>query len=138
MAISERGLCPTSFQSAKVFHRVQCVEVIDACVTAIQQHFDQETYSVLTNIETMLINAANRHTFELNDTVKCLYKDDLDFDQLSAELKLLEGIVSHQLPEVKMATSIDTITSIFPTEETNIVQIILAVSDFCKFAFLLQ
>ena len=86
----------------------------------------------------MLINAANGHTFELNDTVKCLYKDDLDFDQLSAELKLLEGIVSHQLPEVKMATSIDTITSIFPTEETNIVQIILAVSDFCKFAFLLQ
>ena len=107
-------------------------------MTAVQQCFDQETYSVLTNIETMLINAANGRTFELNDTVKRLYKDDLDFDQLSAELKLLEGIVLHRLPEVKMATSIDTITSIFSTKEANIAQIILAVPDFCKFALLLQ
>ena len=46
-----------------------------------------------------------------------LYKDDLDFDQLNAELMLLEGIISQRLPEVKTVASIDTITSIFSTED---------------------
>ena len=53
------------FHSAKEFHRAQCVEAIDACMAALQERFDQEIYSVLMNIETVLINAANGHTFEL-------------------------------------------------------------------------
>ena len=41
-------------------------------MTALQERFDQQTYSVLTNIGTVLINAANGRTFELNDAVKRL------------------------------------------------------------------
>jgi hypothetical protein len=78
-------------------------------MTALQEGFDQEIYSVLVNIETVLINAANGRTFELNDAVKRLYKDDLDFDHLNGELTLLEGIISQRFPEVKTVTSIDTI-----------------------------
>ena len=51
------------FQFAKEFHRAQCVEAIDACMAAIQERFDQEIYSVLMNIETVLINAANGHIY---------------------------------------------------------------------------
>jgi hypothetical protein len=50
------------FLPAKEFHRAQCVEAIDACMAALQERFDQEIYSVLMNIETMLINAANGRT----------------------------------------------------------------------------
>ena len=46
----------------------------------------------------MLINTSNGCAFELNDAVKRLYKDDLDFDQLNAELMLLEGIISQRPP----------------------------------------
>jgi hypothetical protein len=67
--------------------------------------------------------------FELNDAVKRLYKDDLDFDQLKAELKLLDGMISQRLPEVKKVTSIDTITPIFSTEETGSSQIVMAMSN---------
>ena len=78
-------------------------------MAALKERFDQEIYSVLMNIETVLINASNGCAFELNDAVKRLYKDDLDFDQLKAELMLLEGIISQRLPEVKTGTSVDTI-----------------------------
>ena len=61
-------------------------------MAALKERFDQEIYSVLMKIETVLINASNGCVFELNDAVKRLYKDDLDFDQLKAELMLLEGI----------------------------------------------
>ena len=120
------------FQSSKEFHRVQCVEAIDTCMAALEERFDQEIYSVLTNIETVLINAANGRPFELNEAVESLYKDDLDFDQLNAELKILEGIISQRLPEVKTVTSIDTITSIFSTEETHSVQIIMALTNVVR------
>jgi hypothetical protein len=72
------------------------------------------------------------YTFELNDAVKRLYEDDLDFDQLKAELKLLEGIIFQRLPEVKKVTSIDTITSIFSTEETDSSQILMAMSNVVR------
>jgi hypothetical protein len=123
------------FQSPKEFHRAQTFETIDACMTALQEGFDQEIYSVLVNIETVLINAANGRTFELNDAVKRLYKDDLDFDQLNGELTLLEGIISQRFPEVKTVTSIDTITSVFSTEETDssqYSQIIIAMSNVVR------
>ena len=98
------------FQSAKDFHQAQYVEAVDPCMTALKERFDQEIYSVLMNIEAVLINASNGCAFELNDAVKRLYKAVLDFDQLKAELMLLEGIISQRLPEVKTVTSIDTIT----------------------------
>lgn len=120
------------FQTAKDAHRAQYVEAIDACLASLQERFDQKTYSVLMNIETVLINAANGRKFELNDEVEHLYENDLDFDQLKAELKLLEGIISQRLPEVKKVTSIDTITSIFSTEENNSSQIVMAMSNVVR------
>ena len=120
------------FQSAKDLHRAQYVEAVDSCMAALKERFDEEIYSVLMNIETVLINASNGCAFELNDAVKRLYKDDLDFDQLKAELMLLEGIISQRLPEVKTVTSIDTITSIFSTEETDSSQIVMAMSNVVR------
>ena len=101
-------------------------------MAALKERFDQEIYSVLMNIEAVLINASNGCAFELNDVVKRLYKDDLDFDQLKAELTLLEEIISQRLPEVKTVTSIDTIISIFSTEETDSSQIVMAMSNVVR------
>lgn len=69
------------------------------------------------NIETALINSANGEKFEFDDIVKRLYKEDLDFEQLEAQLKLLTGIISQRRPEVKKVTSINTIVSLFNPEE---------------------
>ncbi|XP_046862561.1 zinc finger MYM-type protein 1-like [Xenia sp. Carnegie-2017] len=80
------------FQTAKDAYHGQYVEAIDACLASLQEHFDQKTYSVLMNIDTVLINAANGRKFELNDEVEHLYENDLDFDQLNADLKLLEEL----------------------------------------------
>ena len=100
-------------------------------MAALKERLDQEIYSVLMNIEAVLINASNGCVFELNDAVKRLCKDDLDFDQLKAELMLLEGIISQRLPEVKMVTSIDTTTSIFSTEEADS-QIVMAMFNVVR------
>ena len=67
------------FQSLEDYHCAQYVEAIDASMMALNERFDQEIYSVLMNIETVLINAVNSQKFEFNGTVKRLYKDDLDF-----------------------------------------------------------
>ena len=119
-------------QSAKDLHRAEYVEAVDSCMAALKERFDQEIYSVLMNIEAVLINALNGCAFELNDAVKRLYKDDLDFDQLKAELMVLEGIISQRLPEVKTVTLIDTMTSIFSTEETDSSQIVMAMSNVVR------
>ena len=67
----QQGVCDEHhFQFSKEFHRVQCVEAIDTCMAAMEERFDQEMYSVLTNIETVLINAANGRPFELNEAVE--------------------------------------------------------------------
>jgi hypothetical protein len=75
---------------AEYFYSVQCTEAIDACLLVLNERFDEETCSVLSNVETVLINAANGQEFYLNDVIKHLYKDDCDFEQLENELNLLK------------------------------------------------
>lgn len=105
------------FQSVEDLYRVQCSEAIDVCLLAINERFDQQAFSVLSNVETALISAANGLDYDLNDVVTKLYKDDCDFEQLIIELNLLKGVINQRLPEVKKVTSIDTITSLFCTDE---------------------
>ena len=43
-------------------------------MAALKERFDQEIYSVLMNIEAVLINASNGCAFELNDAVNAFTK----------------------------------------------------------------
>ena len=53
---------------------------------------------------------------------------DIDFEQLDGGLKLLKGIIKQHVPEVKKVTSVDTITSLFCSDEA-MVQMNLVLSN---------
>ena len=52
------------FQTAEDSHRVQCIEAIDTCLASLDEQFDQEAFSVLSKIETVLLAAANGLDFD--------------------------------------------------------------------------
>ena len=118
------------FRTAEDSHRVQYVEAIDTCLASLDERFDQEAFSVLSKIETVLIAAANGLDFDHRniEKLKGLYRVDIDFEQLHGALKLLKGIIKQRLPEVKKVTSVDTITSLFCSDEA-MVQMNLVLSN---------
>ena len=120
-------------RAAEDVHRVQSVGAIDACLVSLNERFDQETFLVLSKIETVLIAAANGMDFDLGNInqLKDIYAVDVDFENLHGELKLLNGIIKQRLPEVKKVTSVDTITSLFCNDEVT-VQMNLALSNVLR------
>ena len=100
------------------------------CLVGLNEWFHQEAFSVLSNVETALINVVNSLDFDFNNVVKHIYKDNFDLEQLKIKLKLLKGIINHPLPEVKV-TLIDTITSLFSTDQ-EVSQVNLALSNVVR------
>lgn len=60
------------FEPTKDLYRVQCSEEINASLLALNERFDQQACSVLSNVETVLLSAANGLDFYLNDEVMVL------------------------------------------------------------------
>ncbi|CAB4021664.1 Hypothetical predicted protein [Paramuricea clavata] len=100
------------FESEKSMFRAQYFEAIDACLSELNRRFDEKSYEPLRQIEDAFLNAANREPFEFNDTLRKTYSNRIDFDQVTAELKLLPSLMRQCLPDVKRATSLDTVISV--------------------------
>lgn len=99
------------FDSAKSMFRAQYFEAIDACLAELNRRFDERSYAPLQHLEDVFLNAANMQPFEFNDDVRKTYGNEIDFDQVTAELKLLPSVIKQCLPEVKQVTSMDTVFS---------------------------
>ena len=81
-------------------------EVLDLAITGISDRFNQPGYSIYSNLENLLVSAANNQTYNDQFTdVVAFYGDDFDSSQLSVQLQNLEHFfrecwkgVSAQLP----------------------------------------
>ena len=95
------------FESEKSMFCTQYFEAIDACLSELNRRFDEESYALLRQIEIAFLNAANQEPIEFSNTLRKVYSNKIDFDQVIAELKLLHSLMKQCLPDVKRATSLD-------------------------------
>ena len=109
------------FESEKSMFRAQYFEAIDACLSELSRRFDEKSYALLRQIEVAFLNAANREPFEFNDTLRKTYSNRIDFDQVIAELKLLPGLLRQCLPDIKRATSLDTVISVVNNGQNRLI-----------------
>ena len=81
---------PEFHDSPMLYFRQHYYEAIDLIVSCISERFDQPDYRIYCQLELLLLKACQRKDFtsELN-AVCAFFKDDLDKDQLQAQLLTL-------------------------------------------------
>uniref|UniRef100_A0A1X7V7W0 Uncharacterized protein n=1 Tax=Amphimedon queenslandica TaxID=400682 RepID=A0A1X7V7W0_AMPQE len=78
--------------SPKELYRQQYYEVIDLLVNEIDRRFDQETFSILQEMETLVIQSCNNKKPTPSSRFSSMYNDD--FHQLSHQLEMLQDLVT--------------------------------------------
>ena len=105
-------------------------EALDLLVCGIKGRFDQPGYKLYSNLETLLVNAANNEKFDEEfKFVVDFYKDDFDADQLRMQLDILSANFPHE--------SVHNLHDVMPyLKEISPVQRSL-MSEVCKLASLI-
>lgn len=76
--------------SVKEYYRPQYFEAFDLIVGCIKDRFDQPGYKVYSKLEKLLLNAANKHTFDSEfDEITSLYGSDFNPPVLKTQLQIL-------------------------------------------------
>ena len=103
------------FESAKDYYRQKYFEVLDIVVNEIQRRFDQNDFCVASDMEQMVINAANGDVNTIPETVRDMYSKDLDIPRLSTHLSMLPDIVkgynSVSASPLQQVTKVQTVCS---------------------------
>ena len=113
------GAANHHFHCPEDFFRQQYFEVIDLLMNEITQRFSQPTFSILQEIEKMVINSCNGKMHAMSTDFKELYADCLDISKLKVQLTLLPdvlktGNVEHEMG-IKTVTTINTVCQLFET-----------------------
>ena len=107
------------FQSPEDFFRKQYYEVLDLLVNEITQRFNQPAFSVLQEIERMIIHSCNGKTHVMSSNFDLLYADCLDIPKLKSQLSLLPDVLKTGNTDYKMGikkvTTLSTICQLFET-----------------------
>ena len=84
-----RTLCPTRW-TVRDFYRQHYFECLDLIINNIKDRFDQPGFSVLSNLEDILLKAAWNEDYATElEFVLSMYKDDFDASKLKTQLELL-------------------------------------------------
>jgi hypothetical protein len=100
---------------------------IDSVTGLLENRFQQEGFLLLRKIEQMLLNAANSKEISIPDDIKRIYGNDIDFDKLSLQLRLLSDAIKAVPVEglfITQVTKIQTICTIF--EEQSALKLMLS------------
>ena len=81
------------FESPEDFFRRQYYEVLDLFVSEITQHFNQPAFSILQEIERMIIDSCNGKTHVISSNFEVLYADCLEIPKLKSQLSLLPDVL---------------------------------------------
>ena len=108
-----------NFQSPEDFFRQQYFEVLDLLVSEITQRFNQPTFSILQEMERMIIDSCNGKTHAISSNFEGLYADCLDIPKLKTQLSLLPDVLKTGNADyemgIKKVTTISTICQLFET-----------------------
>ncbi|CAB4006156.1 zinc finger MYM-type 1-like [Paramuricea clavata] len=109
------------FGSPKAFHRQQYFEVLDLVYPDLVRRFDQKSFTLLRDIEQLLLRAANGNQFVIKETISDIYANDLDLDRLELHLKMLPDLVkcSNSAVPIKEVTKLETLCSLIAENPNN-------------------
>ena len=107
------------FQSPEDFFRKQYYEVLDLLISEITQRFNQPAFSVLQEMERMIIDSCNGKTHVMSSNFEVLYTDCLDMSKLKSQLALLPDVLKTGNTDYKMGikkvTTLSTVCQLFET-----------------------
>ena len=109
------GAAPVQFGTVKEYYRQQYYELLDLVIVELDSRFDQPTVGILEKVETLLLDSANQKSPEIPTDVKELYRNDLDFERLSIQLKMLADALKKG-EEMSTINSINEICSTLKEE----------------------
>ena len=90
------------FESPEDFFRKQYYEVLDLLLSEITQHFNQPAFSILQEIERMIIDSCNGKTHVMSSNFEVLYVDCLEIPKLKSQLSLLPDALKTENTDCKM------------------------------------
>ena len=73
---------------------LQYFEVLDLVYQELLRRFDQKSFSLLRDIEQLLLRAANGNPLVIKETISDIYAGDLDLERLELQLKMLPDLVT--------------------------------------------
>lgn len=107
------------FQSPEDFFRKQYYEALDLLVSEITQRFNQPAFSVLQEMERMIIDSCNGKTHVMSSNFEVLYADCLEIPKLKSQLSLLPDVLKTGNTDYKMGikkvTTLSTVCQLFET-----------------------
>ena len=119
---------PSYPTTAKDYFRRVYYEAIDLIVSAIDQRFNQESFSSYAQMETLLVKAANGEDYEAEfKFLEASYSEDVDTGALPGQLSTLEVMLKEE--KTSCFDEILLAVSKFPEPEKKLIQ---EVQTVCK------
>ena len=112
----DNGADSYEFQSPKDYFRQKYFEVLDIVTNEINRRFDQRDFCVASDLEKMIIDAANGNVNTIPETVRSMYEKDLDMSRLFTHLNMLPDIVKQynhsSAVSLRKITTVQTVCSL--------------------------
>ena len=111
------------FQSPEEFIRKQYFEELDILLSELDRRFNQSTFDVLQEIESLLVQSCNGQIVQPSEELKKLYSSNVMFDHLIVQTAMLPDLLQtsnekHQFGVTKV-TSINTVCALLRTNAIN-------------------
>ena len=105
------------YASLSVYFHKQYFEVLDPLVAEISRRFDQPVFTIMQEIETILLKSCAAQPVKPSTVLQAMYNSDINFSTLEFQLKMMPDLIEtgnkqHQMG-IKKVTSISTICDIF-------------------------
>ncbi|XP_068697297.1 zinc finger MYM-type protein 1-like [Montipora foliosa] len=111
----DHGATPHRFKCPKDYYRVQCYEACDKMKTKLESRFNQAELKPVSNLEKLLVGAANSDDFSehLEELQRSCFGTDIDCGRLGHQLYFVHDAIKTTHPEVRQVTNIRTICEAF-------------------------
>ena len=98
-----------NFSTPEEYFRKQYYEILDLLTNELDRRFEQESFQILQQIEDLLIKSCNGITVQPSEKLLRLYAEDVNFDNLKIQLKMLPDLLhtaneKHNLGKLHLLT----------------------------------
>ncbi len=106
----DSGSNPRVFATPEDYFRKSYYEVIDMLVIELDRRFQHPSFTILHQMEDLMISSCNNGKISLSDSFCSLYSSDIDIDKLKIQLSLLPDLL--RTVNDKKGVAISQVTSI--------------------------
>ncbi len=113
------GASSHTYSLPEEYYRQQFYEVLDVLTQEMTRRFDQPTFTLLREMEKLVIDSCNGITVTPSSNFKELYASDMKMDNLMIQLSMLPDVVTTANKEhhlgIKRVTTVNTVCELFNT-----------------------